>query len=138
MLKLIGNNLASKIDTVVVTCHKDYIKDKINSSLYFTPVSKEEVIKVVNNFKSKKSRSNGEVNMAIVKLLIHSIKLPLLHICNLSLAKGVFPDKMKIARVIPIYKSGNANEFNNYRPAHFCLSSQKFWKKFIIIDLFLL
>ena len=28
----------------------------------------------------------------------------------------VFPDSMKIARVIPLFKSGNTKEFSNYRP----------------------
>ena len=29
---------------------------------------------------------------------------PLIHICNLSLSRGEFPDDMKIARVVPIHK----------------------------------
>ena len=29
---------------------------------------------------------------------------------------GTFPDKMKIARVIPLFKSGDDSTFNNYRP----------------------
>ena len=35
---------------------------------------------------------------------------------NLCLKTAVFPDKLKIAIVIPIYKSGNKELFNNYRP----------------------
>ena len=38
------------------------------------------------------------------------------YICNLSFATGIFPDAMKIAKVIPIYKTGAKGEFNNYRP----------------------
>ena len=39
-----------------------------------------------------------------------------LYICNLSFAKGVFPDEMKIAKVAPLFKSKVDNTFNNYRP----------------------
>ena len=46
--------------------------------------------------------------MGIVSLLTH--------ICNLSLKSGKVPDKMKIAKVVPIYKSGNIQDFGNYRP----------------------
>ena len=41
---------------------------------------------------------------------------PLSHILNLSLASGIFPNELKIARVIPIYKSGDVGNFTNYRP----------------------
>ena len=35
---------------------------------------------------------------------------------NRSFRRGVFPDNLKIAKVAPIYKSGNAQEVSNYRP----------------------
>ena len=54
--------------------------------------------------------------MCLVKLVIPCILKPLKHIFNNSLQKGGFPDSMKIARVIPIFKTGDAQEFSNYRP----------------------
>ena len=38
------------------------------------------------------------------------------HIANLSFQTGIFPQKMKIAKVIPIYKSKDNKNFQNYRP----------------------
>ena len=32
------------------------------------------------------------------------------------LAQGIFPDKMKIARIMPIYKGGDKENVVNYRP----------------------
>ena len=34
----------------------------------------------------------------------------------MSLLKGVFPSELKIARVIPLFKSGESNKYSNYRP----------------------
>ena len=45
-----------------------------------------------------------------------SVLEPFMHICNLSFNKGIFPLQMKIAKVIPIFKSGDKSQFNNYRP----------------------
>ena len=45
----------------------------------------------------------------------HSPHEPLLHIFNLSLQTGVFPDKLKIARVT-LFKCGDNYELGNYRP----------------------
>ena len=54
--------------------------------------------------------------MWLIKKLIGLpyIVAPLKHIFNLSLLNGVFPDSLKIARVIPLFKSGNTKEFSNY------------------------
>ena len=39
-----------------------------------------------------------------------------MHICNLSFSKGIFPQEIKIAKVIPILRSGDKSQFNNYHP----------------------
>ena len=58
--------------------------------------------------------------MPDLKLLIKSLKefisIPLEIIYNSSFRKGVVPDKFKVARVIPVYKSGSKVLRNNYRP----------------------
>ena len=42
--------------------------------------------------------------------------MSLKHICNSSLEQGIFPDDMKIARVIPLLKAGDKQNVSNYRP----------------------
>ena len=56
--------------------------------------------------------------MIIVKQVISHIVKPLSYICNMSLTSGIFPNNMKIAKVIPLYKANGKNEFTNnyYRP----------------------
>jgi hypothetical protein len=51
------------------------------------------------------------------KLLKAPIEVtPITHIINLSLSTGIVPTKMKIAKVIPIFKSGDRSDFSQYRP----------------------
>ena len=40
----------------------------------------------------------------------------LTHIINLSINSGTVPDGMKIARVLPLFKSAAKNKYSNYRP----------------------
>ena len=42
---------------------------------------------------------------------------------------GVFPDGIKIARVIPLFKNGNINDFTNYRPISLLLQFSKILEK---------
>ena len=71
----------------------------------------------MNNTKSKKSKDHDDdIDMCLVKKLITYLVIPLEHIFNISLQTGVFPDGMKIARVIPFFTNGNINDFSNYRP----------------------
>ena len=41
---------------------------------------------------------------------------PLSEICNSSFTEGIFPDKTKIAKVIPAHKKSSTDDVNNYRP----------------------
>ena len=50
------------------------------------------------------------------KKIIPPILTPLRHICNTSLGQGIFSDEMKIARIIPLFKSGDKQNVSNYRP----------------------
>ena len=54
--------------------------------------------------------------MYIIKHVILAIVKPLTYICNISLSNGVFPNHMKIAKIIPVFKNGDQTSFNNYRP----------------------
>ena len=41
---------------------------------------------------------------------------PFTYICNKSFSEGTFPEQMKTAKVIPLFKSGDKSQFTNYRP----------------------
>ena len=53
------------------------------------------------------------------KSLLVSFKLTSKLLVNLSLtsfSKGIFPEKLKIVKVIPIHKGGSTHDINNFRP----------------------
>ena len=54
--------------------------------------------------------------MSNIKQCIDIVSTPLAHIINLSISNGIVPDEMKIAHVIPLYKSGDCELIVNYRP----------------------
>ena len=67
--------------------------------------------------------------MHVIKNSFHLISRPLMNIINLSFVKGIFPDKLKIAKVIPIYKAEDPCLFANYRPISLLPNFSKFFEK---------
>jgi hypothetical protein len=45
-----------------------------------------------------------------VKQCVKYTKKTLVYIYNASLSSGIFPDRLKIAKVIPLYKKGDIHE----------------------------
>ena len=52
----------------------------------------------------------------IIKWAPHLFAPILKEIFNKCIESGHYPDAMKIAKVAPIYKKGDKNDVNNYRP----------------------
>ena len=48
---------------------------------------------------------------------------------NTSIIKGIFPDELEIAKVIPIFKSGNKDLIENYRPISILFVFTKVFEK---------
>ena len=68
------------------------------------------------SLKTNKSSGYDDISADVVKRVSDEIFVILKHIFNISLAKGVFPDKLKIARVTPVFKKGDNTLVNNYIP----------------------
>ena len=52
-----------------------------------------------------------------------------MQLLNISLEKGICPDKLKIAKVIPIFKTGDVDMFQNYRPILILSGFSKIYEK---------
>ena len=64
------------------------------------------------------------ISAYFIKLASDIIAVPLSILCNLSFFEGVFPNCIKNAEVIPLFKTGSKSELSNYRPISLlsCLS----------------
>ena len=76
----------------------------------------EEVKEEVNNMKNKSSSGVDGVLSKIIKHVGPFICDKLCHIFNLTFSTGSIPDELKVSLVTPIYKSGDKEDFTNYRP----------------------
>ena len=96
--------------------------------IYLSEVTPEEIIKILQSLKNGAAGYDG-LSSSLLKMVGSLIVNPLAYICNLSLKQGVFPTELKIANVLPLYKSDDPFCFNNYRPVSLlCVLSKVFEK----------
>lgn len=70
----------------------------------------------MDKFSPNKGPGNDGIGNFIVKKVINEIVEPLTMVFNLSISTGIVPDKLKVAKVVPIYKKEDVDKFSNYRP----------------------
>ena len=71
------------------------------------------------------------ISTNLLKIIEPAITKPLTILTNQVLCTGVFPDKLKIAKVIPIHTKSDATVFNNYRPISLLPAISKILEKII-------
>ena len=111
----LGSNLASKIPQVPVPPNS-FLSGEFVDSMFFDITTEQEVTEIVNSFRNGVASGYDNLPVSVIKESIDLIAKPLAHIVNLSISSGIFPDFLKIARVIPVFKSGDRRLMSNYRP----------------------
>ena len=123
----IGPQLAAKIgkQSRVPT---SYLKNKQINYIMLTPVTYEEVMKLINTSKDSAPRYD-EVKIKPLQAVNSIIAAPLAHIFNLSVMNGVFSDILKSANVEPLFKKEDSVLCSNYRPVPLLCTLSKMLEK---------
>ena len=72
-------------------------------------------MRCINEIDIKKS-SSGEISPAIIKLAKKETLIPITNCINKCISIKPFPDELKVADVIPVFKKEDPNNNANYRP----------------------
>uniref|UniRef100_A0A6G5ABT2 Putative tick transposon n=1 Tax=Rhipicephalus microplus TaxID=6941 RepID=A0A6G5ABT2_RHIMP len=71
---------------------------------------------ILGSLDNKSAAGEDGIKASPVKAVAHDIAKPLTHIFNEMISSGIYPDRLKIARVTLLHKGGKCNELGNYRP----------------------
>lgn len=88
---------------------------KNNQTMAIIPATESEIINIIKDLKNS-SPGWDHITANVVKATHSYFISPLTYVMNLSLMNGEFPQELKIARVIPLFKSNDPMTFSNYRP----------------------
>ena len=79
-------------------------------------MSRSKVYNPIAGLKINKSARREDIPTEIIKMSNVIISSVLSLIFNLCHAQGCYPDRMKVAQIIPIYKKGEKDDCSNFRP----------------------
>ena len=95
---------------------KHYMNDEHTHLFCFETIDDEIISKTIDSIQPKTSCGFDGISSQLLKSLKPALTQPLRLITNQILTTGIFPDKLKIAKVVPIYKKGENTQLCNYRP----------------------
>ena len=91
------------------------MKNRNQINFVIARVSNEEILDIIHSLENKSSGPSS-IPLKMLSVISDLIILPLAHIIYMSYLTGVYPDLLKIVKVIPIHKGGSTQDINNYRP----------------------
>ena len=113
-----------------------WLKNKNMHNLFLSPTDPNEINSIIGKLKSKKTEGHDGLSTWLLKHLKDELCVPLSILINMSLSNGEVPDLLKIAKVIPIYKSQDKHIFRNYRPISILPAISKVVEKVVFIRLY--
>ena len=106
---------ADYFSTIVDKQLKDHFKglssectksQPFNKTMQFSPVTENDVEKVIRQLKLKQASGIDDVPSLLIKICAQEIVSFLTHMINLSLSVGKLPTRLKVVALLPIYKKG--------------------------------
>ena len=111
-------NIATKLDDKLPKPINDpmsYLQGHFRESMATPVATLQDFFKVVKELENKKCGVN-DLSPTIIKDNADTLASPLISLFNQSIQQAKFPNIMKTARIVPIYKKGKKTDMNNFRP----------------------
>ncbi len=127
----IGPSLSKKINMAQNETYKNYLLHKNTTKLKFHIINEDVVSNIIDKLNPKNSFRFDGISTNLIKNTKTLLIEPLPIIINQMITNGIFPDKLKISKVFPIYKKDDRKLFTNYRPISLLPSISKIFEKVI-------
>jgi len=128
----VGLKLAAKFNNSDHVYQNFLLKDKkVGGSIALVTPTCNEVLNELTRLKAKIFPGSDDLAPYFIKIAFTAIAPFLTHLTDFIFSQGIFPDLLKIAKVVPIFKSGDKTLTKNYRPISLLPSFSKVIEKLI-------
>ena len=108
-----------------------YLKNKVTETLFLSPIENYEIIKEITSLNAKKSPGPDNISPKILKNCQTVLIEPLCKIFNSSIETAIYPSKLKLAKIIALYKKSCHHMPENYRPISLLSCIDKIYEKLL-------
>ena len=122
-------NLARSIEAANKIPFNSYPTNPCAATFNFAYTNPDDIAKIIRNLRPKSSAGHDNISTKFAKEIELIVSRPLSIIINQSLCTGIFRDKLKIAKVIPLFKKYDNKSFGNYRPISLLFSISKVFER---------
>ena len=105
-------------------------------NFYLSPTAPGEIIEIINALKVNKSSGPNGIPVFLLKMFKEFFGNWLSKLINLCFETGVFPDKLKLAKVTPLHKKDSKLKHLNYRPISLLSVFSKIYEKLMYIRIY--
>ena len=98
---------------------KDCLKlhrKQTKTKFFFRKVTKDEISSAIKKLNRKKATLSNDIPTKIIQQFNEIFTDFLYKNLNNCLESGIFPDELKLAEVVPVYKKNDKKDKSNYRP----------------------
>ena len=133
-------NVASKLKEPNVNAEFEhlntFVQSKVPSNVEFKiPLTNVGFVRnFLSNLNVSKATGLDNIGPKILKISANIIAPSLVYIINKSIISGSFPSMWKEAKVKPLFKSGDKDDINNYRPISILPTISKLIEKWVDIN----
>ena len=113
-------------------CPTSFLKGNFPDSMFLSPVSSVEVDSYISQMGNNKSFGPYSIPVPLLKILQTHISPLISSLINDSFLRGIFPSKLKLAKVTPVFKKGSRQDKDNYRPISVLFIFSKIFEKAMI------
>ena len=127
----VGENLASEFSTNDEAAFELFLQNRVSPSIFMEPPRVNEVINIINSLNLNKSVGHDNISPYFLRVASDTLAPALCFIIDNAFRLGIFPTSCKIARIVPLHKSGKTDNITNYRPISILTCFSKIIEKLI-------
>ena len=129
----IGPSLANQIHTH--HNYKEYLRNPSKNQIALQPIEEYKVLQVIDRLKNKSSKGIDGISNNLIKTAKYVFAKPLTLIINQMLYSGIFPEQLKVSKIIPLHKANDKLLLTNYRPIALLPSISKIFEYILLEQL---